>query len=174
MNVEDMRVNSSVYIVIYKRMWYLKNQYVPIHLVCDRIPCVSHTACLSSFNKALLCRETHRGVKWAHISSETLTWDTNNKNHTDRYVGKGTAVKRCPDVFCVRVPNNGRVLAAAINHQVVHVAFPRHVCEISSTIKKRRTVTLWLKRLSDDQQNCKEAVLSVVWRASSKQNPPAL
>lgn len=35
---------------------------------------------------------------------------------------------RCPYVFGIWVvPNNGGVLAAAIRHQVIHVALPRHI-----------------------------------------------
>lgn len=49
------------------------------------------------------------------------------KDDTYRHVSKCTAAKRGPYVFRVRVPNNGRVLAAAISHQVVNVALPGHV-----------------------------------------------
>ena len=47
---------------------------------------------------------------------------------TYRYVNKDPTGKRCPDVFGVHVSNNGRVLAGAISHQVIHVALPGHVC----------------------------------------------
>lgn len=35
----------------------------------------------------------------------------------------------CPNIFGVRVPNNGAILTAAIGHQIVHVALPRHADE---------------------------------------------
>lgn len=35
----------------------------------------------------------------------------------------------CPNIFGVRIPNNGAILTAAIGHQIVHVALPRHAEE---------------------------------------------
>lgn len=108
---------------------------------CQCILCVTtgyhvyHTLlALPSFNKAWLCSEKHRWAKCAFSSFVTLDADT--QFHTHRYGGEGTAGMGCPDVFGVRVTNNGRVLAAAISHQVVHVAVPGHVCGISSKMKK--------------------------------------
>lgn len=104
--------------------------FVPKHLVCDhRIPCVPHWP---SFPKGLARQTNDLGcIKSTPIqSNDTNGYKKTPKNHTHRHVGKGTADKRCPDVFGVRKPNNGRVLAAAISHQVVHVALPGHVCEI--------------------------------------------
>lgn len=100
---------------------------------------VYHTLlAFSSFNKAWLCRQTHRDAKCRWTSC--VIPDIHKTDHTNRYVGKGTADTWCPDVFGVRVPNNGRVLAAAISHQVVHVALPGHIYEISSKMKKVRRV----------------------------------
>lgn len=49
---------------------------------------------------------------------------------------------RCPHVFWVWVaPNNGGVLAAAIRHQVIHVALPRHVRLLVSNAPTRHL--LW-------------------------------
>lgn len=47
-----------------------------------------------------------------------------------RDIAEITAGVRCPDVFAVRIPNNGAILTAAIGHQVIHVALPRHAQEI--------------------------------------------
>lgn len=38
----------------------------------------------------------------------------------------------CPNIFGVRIPNNGAILTAAIGHQVLHVALPRHVQEMDA------------------------------------------
>lgn len=45
----------------------------------------------------------------------------------------------CPNIFGVRVPNNGAILTAAIGHQIVHVALPRHADEhgVSEGLKKK-------------------------------------
>lgn len=43
----------------------------------------------------------------------------------------------CPNIFGIRVPNNGAILTAAIGHQVIQVALPRHVQEIDAIYKKK-------------------------------------
>lgn len=126
----------------------------------------------SPFNKAWLCRQTHRDAKCTCTSC--VTEDTDNTDHTNRYVGKGTADKRCPDVFGVRVPNNGRVLAAAISHQVVHVALPGHICEISSKIKKIRRAKVGHKRLLGDQKTAKKLFYQRFNGPPASKTPPAL
>lgn len=42
----------------------------------------------------------------------------------------------CPNIFSVRISNNGAILTAAIGHQVLHVALPRHIQEIDAIYKK--------------------------------------
>lgn len=58
----------------------------------------------------------------------------------------------CPNIFGVRVPNNGAILTAAIGHQIVHVALPRHVEEkgVLDLLKKKPTKDL--KARSPDER----------------------
>lgn len=46
----------------------------------------------------------------------------------------------CPNIFGIRVPNNGAILTAAIGHQVIQVALPRHVQEIDAIYKKNNQI----------------------------------
>lgn len=77
--------------------------------------------------KSVRCRHDERTFPGTSFDTQ-LT-----ERHTNRNVGKRATRMRSPDVFWVRIPNNGRVLAAAISHQVFHVASPGHVCEIATT-----------------------------------------
>lgn len=54
-----------------------------------------------------------------------------------RDIVEGASGVRCPNIFGVRIPNNGAILTAAIGHQVVHVALPRHVRENVRYILKK-------------------------------------
>lgn len=52
----------------------------------------------------------------------------------------------CPNIFGVRIPNNGAILTAAIGHQVIHVALPRHIQEIDPIylyIYKKKSLQRW-------------------------------
>lgn len=129
-------------------------QYI-LYATCGHHVC---RHCSLFFNKAWISRQTHRGAKENNACDSDMTLDTDKTDNTNHHVGKRSSAKRCPDIFGVRIPNNGRVLAAAISHQVVHVALPGHICEIISTIKQIRTV-----KLSDkDLLRGEEAVLLVV------------
>lgn len=101
---------------------------------------VYHTGRLSL--KAWLDWLTVWGAENLQPSNAAIAHTYGHKNYTHRNVGKCTAGTRCPDVFGVRIPNNGRVLAAAISHQVVHVALPGHFCEIISKMRMLRKVVL--------------------------------
>lgn len=131
--------------------------------MCQYILCVNcgyHVCrhCSLLFNKAWIGRQTHRDAKQNNAYDSDMNLDTDKTNNTNHHVGKRSSATRCPDIFGVRIPNNGRVLAATISHQVVHVALPGHICEIISTIKQMRTV-----KLSDKDLLCgEEAVLLVV------------
>lgn len=46
-----------------------------------------------------------------------------------RNIIESTTGMCCPNILGVRVPNNGAILTAAIGHQIVHVALPRHAEE---------------------------------------------
>lgn len=114
------------------------SKYVPMHLVCDhRIPCVVNLPhCLPHLHSTRPgYTDKCTSVKKTYISL-TRNIQYRYTEHTNRYVGKDAADERCPDIFRVRVANNGRVLGAAISHQVVHVALPGHICEISSKMKE--------------------------------------
>lgn len=52
-----------------------------------------------------------------------------------RDIVKSTTGMCCPNIFGVLIPNNGAILTAAIGHQVVHVALPRHIQEIDAILK---------------------------------------
>lgn len=72
-------------------------------------------------------------MNWrAYINKSEQKWEclrySNAWKCSYRYVGESTTSVWCPDVFSVRVPNNGGVLAAAIGHQVIHVGLPGHAC----------------------------------------------
>lgn len=49
-----------------------------------------------------------------------------------RYIVESTTGMCSPNIFGVRIPNNGAILTAAIGHQVFHVALPRHIQEIDA------------------------------------------
>lgn len=49
-----------------------------------------------------------------------------------RDIVESTTGMCCPNIFGVRIPNNGAILTAAIGHQVFHVALPRHIQEIDA------------------------------------------
>lgn len=145
-------------------------------ITCQCILCVTtgyhvyHTLlALPSFNKAWLCSEKHRCAICAFSSFVTLEADT--QFHTHRYVGEGTAGMGCPDVFGVRVTNNGRVLAAAISHQVLHVAVPGHVCGISSKMRQTKGQVESQTSL-ERRRNCEEAVFISGLTGLQQAEPP--
>lgn len=43
-----------------------------------------------------------------------------------RYAAESASLRRSPDILGVRVADDGGILAAAVRHQVIHVALPRH------------------------------------------------
>lgn len=60
----------------------------------------------------------------------------------------------CPNIFGVRVPNNGAILTAAIGHQIVHVALPRHAQEkgVLGILKKKPNTKVLEARSPDKRQ----------------------
>lgn len=132
-----------------------------------RTPCGPHW---SLFPKAFRDRLTVWGAWKLQPSRAATTHPTGQESHTHRHVCKGTAGVRCPDVFGVRIPNNGRVLAAAISHQVVHVALPGHFCEIIS--KMRVLGKVGVTNVSQATNDGKEAVFITGLTGLQHTNPP--
>lgn len=60
----------------------------------------------------------------------------------------------CPNIFGVRVPNNGAILTAAIGHQIIHVALPRHAEEsgVLDIIFSKKTTKDLESRSPDERQ----------------------
>jgi len=79
-------------------------------------------------------------VKMKHMTpSPTLVWTSY------RDIVEHTAGMCCPNIFGVRIANNGAILTAAIGHQVFHVALPRHIQEIDAIyIKIPKASEVWL------------------------------
>lgn len=160
---------------IKKDQWQVESNgaYVPMHLVCVRQPdtmCTTHCSPYPHSTRPGLCRQTHRHAK--RTFSSRVTTDQ------DKHITLTVMLAKVPPT------NDAQTYLASVYPTMAEswqlpsaIRLSTQFCQdmfvkLVLRWKKIRRVKISHKRLLSDEETVRKLYLSVVYRASSKQNPP--